>query len=643
MKKKNIVILIVSILIVGVGISVPLIFWLNNGKNNGIIIDTTDPTVIITSPTNNIIYHEAVQWLNITAIDDNGIDTVWYNWEGYNVIYTSSQKIIFDEGFITVNAWANDSSGNIGSSSISFFIDTKTFTSVWDTRNNEYGGSGRDQIILPLESNGTYNFEVDWGDGTNNTITSWNQPEVNHTYDSEGVYIIKILGDINGWSFNDGGDHDKLLEITQWGDLHLGNTGSYFLGCENLIITASDILNLTGTTNLARAFMGCYNIDQVNNMNNWDVSSVTNMNRMFHFATNFNQDISNWDVSSVTDMQSMFWSAGSFNQDIGNWDVSSVTDMRYMFRSAGSFNQDIGDWDVSSVTDMLHMFGGASAFNQDIGNWDVSSVTTMFYMFGGATAFNQDIGNWDVSSVTNMYHMFYNAINFNQDISSWDVSSVTDMESMFQSAIAFNQDIGSWDVSSVTDMSDMFRDAINFNQNIGSWDTSSVINMGGMFYEANAFNQDIGSWDVSSVTSMYEMFWNADSFNQDIGSWDVSSVTKMSYMFGYTDSFNQDIGSWDVSSVTGMVYMFGLADAFNQDLGSWDVSRVTNMLHMFLFVTLSTANYDSLLIGWASLPSLQSGVVFTGGYSQYSPAAAIARQTLIDPPNNWSITDGGPI
>jgi hypothetical protein len=70
---------------------------------------------------------------------------------------------------------------------------------------------------------------------------------------------------------------------------------------------------------------------------------------------------------------------------------------------------------------------------------------------------------------------------------------------------------------------------------------------------------------------------------------------------------------------------------------------VRDMDRMFLGVNLSTANYDSLLIGWASLPTLQTGVEFHGGYSQYSSAAATARQTLLNPPNNWVITDGGPV
>ena len=166
----------------------------------------------------------------------------------------------------------------------------------------------------------------------------------------------------------------------------------------------------------------------------WDVSSVTNMWKVFEHAYDFNGDISAWDVSNVTEMSSMFHNAYDFNGDISAWDVSSVTYMDFMFHNASIFNGDISSWDVSSVLNMGGMFLDVWSFNSDISSWDVSSVTYMGGMFRYASSFNGDLSSWDVSSVTNMNGMFQSS-SFNGDISSWDVSSVTNMSSMFDSAL----------------------------------------------------------------------------------------------------------------------------------------------------------------------------------------------------------------
>ena len=163
-----------------------------------------------------------------------------------------------------------------------------------------------------------------------------------------------------------------------------------------------------------------------------------------------------------------------------------------------------------------------------------------------------------------------------------------------------------------------------------------------------AAGDDITTCDVSGVTSMHRAFLNKVSFNQDIGTWDVSSVTDMQSMFSGANSFNQDIGNWDVSSAAYMFGMFANASSFNQDISNWDVSSVTDMQIMFFGVTLSTANYDALLVGWNAL-NLQSGVTFSAGNSQYTAgsAAATARANMIlatgSGGDGWTITDGGSV
>jgi surface protein len=89
-----------------------------------------------------------------------------------------------------------------------------------------------------------------------------------------------------------------------------------------------------------------------------------------------------------------------------------------------------------------------------------------------------------------------------------------------------------------------------------------------------------------------------------------------------------------------MSSMFSSATSFDQDIGSWDVTSLINAISMFTGVTLSTANYESLLVGW-NAQALNMGVAFDGGNSTYcSDAATLARANMIAT-FNWTITDGG--
>ena len=80
-------------------------------------------------------------------------------------------------------------------------------------------------------------------------------------------------------------------------------------------------------------------VDKYGEINNWDVSNVTDMYKMFEEATSFNQPLNKWNVSNVKNMHGMFANASSFNQPLNSWNVSNVTNMRYMFYHARSFNQ----------------------------------------------------------------------------------------------------------------------------------------------------------------------------------------------------------------------------------------------------------------------------------------------------------------
>ena len=535
------------------------------------------------------------------------------------------------------------------------FVFAADFITTWKTDNP--GTSANNQITIPTVGAG-YNYRVIWGDGTVDfNVTG----DITHTYPAPGTYTVRISGDFPRIYFLNRFDKDKILSVEQWGDIAWTNMLFAFFGCTNLVVNASDAPDLSGVTDLHSMFRDT-DIGTPD-FSGWDTSNITRTAFMFLDTPNFNGDITTWDMSNVTDMSGMFARAPVFNQAIGGWDVSSATNMAQMFQQATAFNQDLDPWGATtgSVTNMATMFFLAESFNQDIDNWDVSSVTSMRSMFQQATAFNGDIRNWNTGMVTDMSAMFFLAESFDQDIDGWDVSAVTTMHRMFLRASSFNQDLNSWDVTSVLTMQQMFQQAAAFNGDVTDWITTSVTNMDSLFY-LSAFDQDIGDWDTSNVTDMSLMFarspfnqditgwdtgmvtqmdwmfWLNTNFNQEIGTWDTAMVTNMRIMFQQATAFNGDISGWDVGNVQNMQQMFWGATGFDQDLGSWDVTSVTEAVNMFHLVTLSTANYDSLLIGW-NAQALNPNVRFSGGNSTYCLGEA-ARTNMIAS-DGWTITDAG--
>jgi surface protein len=271
-----------------------------------------------------------------------------------------------------------------------------TFISQWKT-DNPGGVSANNQIRLPLESSGTYNFTVNWGDNSSDVITTWNQPATTHTYATPGSYTVSITGTIIGFRFANSGDKTKIINISQWGDLRVGNNGSYFHGCSSLNSTASDALNLTGTTTLTNMFDGASTFNGL--IGNWDTSNITNMSAMFAQAQSFNQPIGSWNMANVTSTIFMFINATNFNQPLNSWNVSKITSGFWMFFNARSFNQSLNSWNVSNFTNMNNMFQGALNFNGAIGNWNTQNVSDMSGMFAAATNFNQDLSRWCVSLI----------------------------------------------------------------------------------------------------------------------------------------------------------------------------------------------------------------------------------------------------
>jgi surface protein len=549
----------------------------------------------------------------------------------------------------------------------------KPFISTWKTDNLSATASATNQITLPLTISGSYNFMVYWGDNTSSSISSALQPEVTHSYATAGTYNVTMSGYIKGWSFNNGRDRRKIIDISQWGSLRLGSGIAQFYGCDALTLNnISDTPNLytpynsltNSSSSLNAAFRSCSLLVSISRANEWDTSQVTNMSQTFYTTYRYNQNIGNWNTSNVAKMDNMFCGLLAYkhvfnnggNDSIKNWDTSKVQNFSQIFLYNDQFNQPIGSWNVSSASIFNYMFYMNTAFNQPLNNWNTVSAISMSYMFNSASSFNQPIGSWNVSNVADMTQMFYTAYNFNQDIGSWDVSKVKSFYYMFAGSSAtktgsFNNggsdSIKNWNTISASNMYAMFYGDPNFNQPIGSWNTSNVTTMGAMFAVfygtiTGSFNQPLNSWNTSKVTDMQYLFAGQTNFNQNIGSWDTSNVTTMLHMFNQPSAMPRDgvfnnggdpsIKNWNVSKVKEMSYMIEGQPYFNQEIGLWNVSALTSSQGMLATYTSPRSASQFNNSGSNSIRNWNT-INLTNAASTFTNAVAFTQ-----PLGGWRIT-----
>ena len=578
--------------------------------------------------------------LNVSATTKPLKDANWDNCQVFDQCFDSEgEGLQFNQTKLDVSGWTFNQNSDVISMFKMFFdhaigqgdINYQMGLANWDVSN-----------VLNFESflhNG-YEFKEDLGSWDVSTAVSMKRMFTNS---------FRVNFDASSWVVAQVSDYSSFsASANSW---VLPQPPFPFIATNSNIEQAiTDTLAVDPTGNTAVAPYGA--------ISTWNTSGITDMSDLFEDKTQFNADISNWNVSNVTDMSGMFDDCAAFNQDISGWDTGNVTTMNRMFWDCAAFNQDLSGWDISSLVDppssesyndaLKETFRGATSFNTSLNGWVLPPTVVRLQGTFANSGYNAPLDQWDVSNITRMLQVF-EVSTFNQDITGWDVSNVTSMGGMFKFNTAFNQEIGNWDVSSLESTNGMFYGATAFNKSLANWNAPNLSQIGEMFRQSN-FNQPLP--DLTLADDHRGIFYNNTQFNQDISGWDVSGVTLFFYTFRGATSFNQDISNWDVSSCIVFENMFRSATSFQQNLAGWAPTATNNSAANFMTgITLTTTNYDALLIAWAAnLDSAYPGGVgytntptFGFGNSVHTtggPAEA-AKNELINT-FNWTITDGNP-
>lgn len=185
---------------------------------------------------------------------------------------------------------------------------SKCYEGEWDfvftVKTDNAGVSNPDQFTLPLVSGQTYDFKVNWGDGTSDSITTSTSPT--HTYAIPGTYKIRVRGLFPRIYFNNGGDVDKIININNLGVVGWNNFRGSFFGADNLL-TIERAGNTSNVVDFSLAWEGCVSLTSIplidtsnaatllrtfNNCNSLTATPSLNTSNVIDFVATFRNNYS---------------------------------------------------------------------------------------------------------------------------------------------------------------------------------------------------------------------------------------------------------------------------------------------------------------------------------------------------------------
>lgn len=348
-------------------------------------------------------------------------------------------------------------------------------------------------IVLPYSGG---NF-TDWGDGNTSVSNT-------HVYSSNGIYEIKIVDDILGWSFSENeGDKNALIEIKSWNNLIFGPTSfKAFLGCANLVkIPVDQAPVIDGLVDFSYMFWNCM-FEEIN-LNLFDMSNVNNTTGMFDDCSQLKiVHAENCETGNVTHFSYMFSGCSSITDiQIESWDTHSGVRFNFMFDSFGDnlATLDLSSWNMRNATSVAGMLRKSSINEIIIDSWSLESISPYSYMRGlfeecSATTIsceNVYIGPSDMQKV------FKNCLNLTTiKTSNMEMENVRDIRYLCLGSVNLkNIGMSSWNIPQLTYGADAFLnvtlDTIDYSEALINFASQTVkpnviFNFGGSKYNTSA-------------------------------------------------------------------------------------------------------------------------------------------------------------
>lgn len=163
---------------------------------------------------------------NATAYGVSGSASVSIDPDGFT-LRISDDSLVTDDTVTVTGSNANNSVQDQFQLTIAAVVETDFVMIVETTAPDEV-------FLIPFRNEGTYNATLDWGDGSSDTITAFDDPNRQHTYATPGTHTIRLSGQIGGIRFNtEPVQAAKIRSITNMGQLSWANMGGVAYGLVN--------------------------------------------------------------------------------------------------------------------------------------------------------------------------------------------------------------------------------------------------------------------------------------------------------------------------------------------------------------------------------------------------------------------------
>ena len=435
-------------------------------------------------------------------------------------------------------------------------------------------------------------------------------------------------------------------------DTHPVNVEGMFRNTSAFDKNFSGEWKLDRTKSLANMFNGAVALSDPTGPVRWDTGHIENFAGMFA-GSSWNQgDISDWNVSSATNMDRMFDESTRFNFDLTGWCVPGVPDEPVDFADISIFpqekhpiwgtcpnlvdqepiifdytDQDFEFGDVGNAL-WIHTYGamerpaktiiqiwqqkypGEPEFIDLSGSFtpDSNGRKGFFHpSMGGSVIRLKEIhqsDEYEQDAVLLSNELIVGAYTGSRTFWTFDYSG--DLDNILKVNAAFPQ-IEQYDGSNWTAplLEEGATPSSGKTQELspGRYRVETTLDLPFFYMESNdSFSATTLTIDESSVlgavTSMSSMFSMPGWPGQDLSWLDTSKVQSLNRCFSRCDGRDLDVSNWDVSNVTLMNDAFGsIKEYTGTGLETWtDASKVTSTRSMFQYAAKLNVNMSNMIL-----------------------------------------------